>query len=319
MNNKFKNDAETASKEFYCCHMNTETLQWREIRLESKEGKLSDIELEKEKLENPFKSISYIIENDSILLTPLKTKNVMVSYVELDTSENKNKIIMKKKKKYEIKLGQIFYVNKMYVCYVKDENIFNKEKLESTFRKNLEDNLKSENFFNSESIRTRSKSKEAKVLDINQVKELAVNDDLFSCKGNIFKGQEKNDDDKQSKEEKEKKVEIIDNENLNELVLKKKKEVSLADQSCSSSTTTGIKIENKVACTNKTIYKNPKISIEKNTVFPWKKIIENLPMKLFVVSGFRLLPEKIKKLKEIGLYLRMNDNSYLFDYLILVN
>ena len=97
MNDKFKNTLETASKEFYFCHMNTETLQWLEVKLESKEGKLSDIELEKDKIfQSPFKSISYGIENDSILLTPLKTKNVVVSYVELDTS--KNKIIMKKKK-----------------------------------------------------------------------------------------------------------------------------------------------------------------------------------------------------------------------------
>ena len=196
--------------------------------------------------------------------------------------------------------------------------IFNKEKLESTFRKNIEENLKSENSFNSESIRTRSKSKDPKVLDIKQVKkELVVNDDLFSCKiNNIFSGQGKNNDEQESKAEKEKKVEIIDKENLNELVLKKRKEISLTDQTCSSSTTTGTKIENKVSCTNKTINKNPKIS-EKNT--DWRKIIANLPpVKLFVVSGFRLLPEKIRKLEEVGLYLRV-DNHYCFDYLILVN
>jgi hypothetical protein len=104
--------------------MNTETLQWREIRLESREGKLSDIQLEKDKFQDPFKSISYVIENDSIRLTPLKTKNVVVSYIELENGKNKNKIIMKKKKKYEIKLGQIFYVNKNYVCCVENEIVF---------------------------------------------------------------------------------------------------------------------------------------------------------------------------------------------------
>ena len=124
MNNKLKNTSENVSKEFYFCHMNTETLQWREIRLESREGKLSDIQLEKDKFQDPFKSISYVIENDSIRLTPLKTKNVVVSYIELENSKNKNKIIMKKKKKYEIKLGQIFYVNKNYVCCVENEIVF---------------------------------------------------------------------------------------------------------------------------------------------------------------------------------------------------
>ena len=319
MDDKLKNTSETVSKEFYFCHMNTETLQWCEIRLESREGKLSNVELEKDKFPNPFKSISYAIENDSILLTPLKTKNVVVSYVELENNKSKNKIIMKKRKKYEIKLGQIFYVNKKYVCCVEDETIFNKEKLESMFRKNIEENLKYENSLNSESMRTRSKSKDPNDLGIKEVKELVANDELFSCKKNIFSGQGKNDDDQELKGETEKKVEIIDNENLNKPVLKKRKEISLADQTCSSSTTTGTKIEHKLSCKNTIIYKNPKISADNNTAVAGKKKIENLLVKFFVVSGFRLLPEKIKKLEGVGLYLRINDDYHYFNYLILVN
>lgn len=320
MDDKLKNTSDTVSKEFYFCHMNTETFKWREIKLEAREGKLSDIELEKDKLKNPFKSISYAIENDSILLTPLKTKNVVVSYVELENSQSKNKIIMKINKTYEIKLGQIFYVNKKYVCCVEDETIFNKEKLESMFRKNIEENLKSENSLNSESMKTRSKSKDPKNLDIMQANELLVpNDDLFSCKKNIFSGQRKNDDKEESKVEKEKQEEIIDQENLIEPVLKKRKEISLVDQTFSSSTTTETIIENNASCKNTIIYKNPKVLTHKNTAVTPRKKIENLPLKFFVVSGFRLLPEKIKRLEVIGLYLRMNDDYPHFDYLILVN